>query len=311
MAGINRDSNSTMKWIINRSVNEPRPRERAAKPAAGQGGPETLEQRLSRELGQDYFTRTPPPLIKYDTEKLARRAKNEKLFKKLLKLYAQLPDVTCGDCGHVCCSDSPDFYLIEYLHAWRHIRYELQDPDIEARVLENALRWAFLKFVADDVFCPFLDGGKCLIYDVRPLNCRAWALEDDAYYESKAARARESVKTQQEYFESRGVRLLKPLEEFILPRCRDIQIHGHGHHLSEEEIREIDIETAFLHKTLVRPEEFRCINFHLHFPGHTALKTVPAAEFDSTRIAIALEYQDTGARTRLDAILAQYNGRLP
>jgi Fe-S-cluster containining protein len=309
--GINRDPNSTMKWIINRSVQEPRVRESAKQPGAGQGGPQTLEQRLARELGQDYFTRTPPPVIEYDTEKLARRARNDNLFRQLLKIYGRLPEVTCGDCGHVCCSDSPDMYLIEYLHVWRHIRYEMQDPDAEARILGRALQWAFLKFVAEDIFCPFLEEGRCAIYPVRPLNCRVWALEDEAYYLAKAERARESVKKQQEYFERHGVRLLKPLKEFILPRCRNIRIHGRDAHLTEEEIREIDIETAFLHKALVRPEEFRSINFHLHFPGIVALKRIPAGEFDEARIAIALEYQAGGASARLDALAQKYGGRLP
>jgi Fe-S-cluster containining protein len=309
--GINRDSNSTMKWTINQSTRAPKQKKVQAQPEAPQGEPQTLEQRLMRELGQAYFMGEPPLLITYDTAKWARRAKNEKLFKKLLKLYESLPAVTCGDCGHVCCSDSPDFYVLEYLHAWRHIRYELKNPDLEAGILHRALRWAFLKFVAEDVQCPFLSQGKCMIYDVRPLNCRAWALEDDAYYQAKAERARESVKKQQAYFEDNGVKLLKPLEEFILPRCREIQIHGHGAHLSEEQIREIDVEAAFLHKTLLTPEEFRSTNFHLHFPGHVALKKVDPADFDRTRLDIALEYQDNGSEKQLESILEQYGGQLP
>ena len=308
--GINRDPNSSMKWTINRGAREPRRPELEKRPAREGDAPPTLEQRLMRELGPAYFMGEAPPLIEYDTAKWARRAKNDKLFKRLMKLYASIPGVTCGDCGHVCCSDSPDFYVLEYLHAWRHIRYELKDPDLEAHILRRALRWAFLKFVAGDVFCPFLHDGRCVIYPVRPLNCRVWALEDDAYYEAKAARARESVKKQQAYFESHGVKLLKPLEEFVLPRCRDIEIHG-GRRFSEQEIRDIDMEVAFLHKSLLQPAQFRSINFHLHFPGHVALKAVAPGAFDDTRIRIALEFQDENSEKQLNEIMESYGGRLP
>ena len=77
------------------------------------------------------------------------------------------------------------------------------------------------------------------------------------------------------------------------------------------EIRTVDIEVAFLHKTLFKPEEFRALNFHLHVPGHVATKRVDPAMFDKTRVAIALEYQNSGMETQLDALRAQFGGRLP
>lgn len=262
-----------------------------------------------RELGPDFFLKKPPLIIAYDTKRLARRAKNEKLFAKLLKLYAPIPEVECGDCGHVCCRESPDFYLLEYLHAWRHIRHELAEPQLEARVLARALRWAFLSFIAPDVFCPFLDNGRCVIYPVRPFNCRVWALEEPEYYAAKAERAAAHVQRQEEFFQKHGVQLLKPMKEFILTRCENITIHGPR--MSEAGILAMDADIAFLHRPLIRPEEFRALNFHLHFPGHVALKRVDPLQFDQTRIRIALERQNNGTETELQRIIDSYEGLLP
>ena len=269
---------------------------------------QVLESRL-RELGPDFYLKKPPLLIDYDTARLQRRAKNEKLFNRLKKLYEAAPGVTCAGCGNVCCSASPDFYLLEYLHVWRHIRYDLKDPALEAGIAARAMRWAFLSFIQEDIYCPFLENGQCLIYPVRPFNCRVWAVEDQDYYETKAARARAHVQKQEEFFKRHGVKLLRPMDEFILPKCRDIQIHGER--MSEQDILAVDADIAFLHRTLIRPEEFRALNFHLHVPGHVALKRVPPLEFDATRVRIALERQEHGAEHELQQLIDSLEGRLP
>jgi Fe-S-cluster containining protein len=171
------------------------------------------------ELGPDYMLKEPPLLIEHDSARLQRRAKNEGFFRKLAKLYEPVPEVTCGACGRVCSSASPDFYFLEFLLAWRYIRYELDDPALESEIVARSVRWAFLSFIKKDIFCPFLFDGRCVIYGARPFNCRVWALEDDAYYERKAARAAAHVAKQQDFFTAHGVKTLKPMKEFILPRC--------------------------------------------------------------------------------------------
>ncbi len=262
-------------------------------------------------LGRDYLMKEPPPLIKYDTDRLARRAKNEKLFARLNAMYAPVPGVECGDCGNVCCSASPDFYLLEYLNVWRYIRYELADPELEAEILRRAARWAFLSFFSPDVFCPFLVDRKCVIYDVRPFNCRVWALEDDAYYESKAKRSGKHLAKLAAFFDENGLRTFKPLEQFVLPKCRSITVKGGDGPMSEEQIVEMDTDIALLHRVLIRPEEFRSINFHLHFPGHVVTAKLPLDRFDETRVAVAREYTEHGTEKILDGIVAGYDGKLP
>ena len=96
---------------------------------------------IASQLGSDYLLKSPPKLIEYDTAHLQRRAKNEGLFRKLQKFYEPVPEVTCGACGNVCCSASPDFYLLEYLNAWRFVRYELKDAAHEAEIVARSVRF--------------------------------------------------------------------------------------------------------------------------------------------------------------------------
>ncbi len=262
------------------------------------------------KLGRDFFLKEPPLLIKYDTERLQRRAKNEGLFRRLRRLYEPIPEVVCGSCGHVCCSASPDAYLLEYLNAWRFVRYELKDAALESEIVARAARWAFQTFFREGVFCPFLFDGRCVIYEARPFSCRVWALEEDTYYEKKAARAAENARRQEEFFARNGVRPMKPLAEFILPKCREIKICGAGP-IDEKFISGTDNEIALLHRTLIRPEEFRSLNFLLHLPGHIILKRIDPLKYDETKVAVAKELQESGGGNLLEELIARFGGRLP
>jgi len=268
------------------------------------------QEYIASRLGPDYILKEPPLLIEYDTAHLQRRAKNEGLFRKLNKLYEPIPEVTCGACGNVCCSASPDFYLLEYLNAWRFIKYELKDATLETEIVARSIRWAFQTFFKEDVYCPFLFDKRCAIYDARPFNCRVWALEEEAYYEKKAARASMNASRQEDFFASKGLRPLKPLAEFILPKCRDIKIHGGGP-LSEKFIVGIDNEVALLHRAILRPEQFRSLNFLVHFPGHIILKRLDPHRYDKTKIAVARELQEQKTENLLNGIIGLFEGRLP
>ncbi|MFA6451712.1 MAG: YkgJ family cysteine cluster protein [bacterium] len=271
---------------------------------------EESREYIASKLGPDYYLKDPPLLIEYDTARAQRKAKNEGLFRRLNKLYEPVPEVTCGQCGNVCCSASPDFYMLEYLNAWRFIRYELKDEALEAEIVARSVRWAFQTFFREDVRCPFLFDGKCVIYGARPFNCRVWALEDDAYYEKKAARAAANALKQEEFFERNGLRPLKPLAEFILPKCREIVVHGDGA-LTEKFIADIDNEVALLHRALLRPEQFRAMNFLVHFPGHIIMKQTDPLKYDETKVAVAKEFQDEGTENYLNAIISFFEGKLP
>ena len=265
---------------------------------------------ISSRMGPAFFENEAPPVFLYDTYRLQRKAKNEKLFRKLDAVYRRVPAVQCGPCGDVCCRESPDAYLLEYLYIWRHIRYTLADPELEKEILRRALEWTFLRCVKPDVYCPFLVDKKCVIYDVRPLNCRLWALEDEQYYAKKAARAGEQVEKQAEFFRKNGIEPAGAPARGVLPRCNNITVEGDRRY-TEDEIVSMDLDVAFLHLTLIPHEAFRSMNFHLHIPGHISTKKAEIQKFDALNLEIAREYSRTGASGTLQRFAASFEGCLP
>ena len=185
------------------------------------------------------------------------------------------------------------------------------DPALEAEITARAFRWAFLSLVKIDVYCPFLFDGRCVAHAARPLNCRVWGLEDAEWYERRAARARASLEKQREFFARHGVRMAAPPSELVLPKCENITLPPGSPPVTESLVNAVETEIAMLHRAFIRPEEFRSLNFYLHFPGHVALKKVPPAKYDETRIAVALETQMTGASPLLEKLVASCGGLLP
>jgi len=249
-------------------------------------------------------------LISYDTDTLQRRAKNEGLFKKIEKIYNKVPDAACSNCGDVCCIASPDFYLLEYLYAIRFIRYEIRDENFEVEILRRSLEWSFLNFFKKDVFCPFFMDGKCSIHQARPLNCRLWALEEVDFYEKKKSRALKSLKNQEKYFIENSLKPIKPLEEFILPKCKMIKTEN-GVRLTQEQIDALDREVDEAHSILVSGNEKKALNYYLHFSGHVLLKKVDPLKYDELKLSIIREYLSEGESSSLLNLLRGYDGRLP
>lgn len=49
-----------------------------------------------------------------------RRAKRQKLFASLARIYASFPETECENCAR-CCFESPGIFFIEYLHLMEEI----------------------------------------------------------------------------------------------------------------------------------------------------------------------------------------------
>ena len=82
-------------------------------------------------------------------------ANENRLFDKLNNIYKSLPSGDCSGCGN-CCMESVGTNLIEFINIYNYL--ENKKP------------------------CPFKDkDNRCMIYEVRPLNCRLfghWKKED-------------------------------------------------------------------------------------------------------------------------------------
>jgi len=271
---------------------------------------EKIFTEIARKMGPDFFNGTHPPVFQYDSYSLQRKAKNQKLFDRLSKIYRQIPSVKCGPCGDICCRESPDVYLLEYLYLWRYIRYELKDTVLEANIVRRSMDWAFLRYFKPGVFCPFLVEKKCVVYDARPLNCRLWALEKQDYYEKKAERARRQLNRQSEFYRQNDIDPAGITSQSVLPKCKNISVDENRSY-SEEEIVDMDLKVAFLHLTLIPHGAFRSLNFHLHFPGHVAMKMVDPAVFDSYCLKSAREFIDRRESATVQEMAASCKGKLP
>lgn len=99
------------------------------------------------------------------------------LFDKLNKVYSNLPSGDCTGCGN-CCMESVGINLIEFINIFEYLK---NNEKLRKKCLSKVLDYYFLEFTKKSA-CPFKDeDNRCLIYKVRPLNCRLfghWKKDD-------------------------------------------------------------------------------------------------------------------------------------
>ncbi|HSQ89535.1 YkgJ family cysteine cluster protein [Romboutsia sp.] len=103
--------------------------------------------------------------------------KQNKLFNKLNKIYSTLPSGDCTGCGN-CCMESVGINLIEFINIFEYLK---NNEELRKKCLSKVLDYYLLEFVQKNA-CPFKDEkNMCLIYEVRPLNCRLFGhwIKDD------------------------------------------------------------------------------------------------------------------------------------
>ena len=104
-------------------------------------------------------------------------ANENKLFDKLNSVYSTLPSGDCSGCGK-CCMESVGTNLIEFIIIFYYLESR---PEFKKKCLNMVIDYYFLEYIEKKP-CPFKDdNNRCMIYEVRPLNCRLfghWKKED-------------------------------------------------------------------------------------------------------------------------------------
>ena len=80
----------------------------------------------------------------------------------LLEIYSLIPEFECRDNCYECCG----------CHTWTYIEWKLITDWLRERGMEER----FAKSVFD--YCPYLENGKCAIYEVRPFVCRIYGVSE-------------------------------------------------------------------------------------------------------------------------------------
>lgn len=100
-----------------------------------------------------------------------------KLFDKLNKVYKSLPSGDCSGCGN-CCMESVGTNLVEFINIYNYLKGK---EELRKKCLSKVLDYYFLEYTKKSP-CPFKDEeNRCMIYEVRPLNCRLfghWKKDD-------------------------------------------------------------------------------------------------------------------------------------
>lgn len=104
-------------------------------------------------------------------------ANKNKLFNKLNQIYKDLPNGDCKGCGN-CCMESVGTNLVEFINIYNYLE---DKKELKSKCLDKVIDYYFLEYI-DKKPCPFKDEyNRCMIYEVRPLNCRLfghWKKED-------------------------------------------------------------------------------------------------------------------------------------
>ena len=100
-----------------------------------------------------------------------------KLLDKLNNVYKSLPNGNCSGCGN-CCMESVGINLIEFINIYNYLK---DKEELRNICLSKVLDYYFLEYTKKSP-CPFKDeDNRCMIYNVRPLNCRLfghWKKDD-------------------------------------------------------------------------------------------------------------------------------------
>ena len=146
-------------------------------------------------------------------ESLIQVAERDAYFQKLHEIYREIPSTTCKCCGD-CCRYGPRVYLTEYLHIFGAMK-EMR-PEEFRRIVKKSMRFGFLSLVDPSLGCPLLDEGKCILYENRSFNCRAWGHSSEEEYYLFIDKARKELESERDFW----------LNDFGIKIPESI-VHGH------------------------------------------------------------------------------------
>jgi Fe-S-cluster containining protein len=135
----------------------------------------------------------------------------------LSDIYARIPSGDCSGCA-ACCIESVNTSFAEFINILMFMGR--LDEETKAGIVRRSIGF-YENELSTPMDCPFLsDGKRCLIHEVRPLECRMFgSMEKDGYesdYESVLKENMESSRAFEEYY---GFPLPEDVVRRKLPHC--------------------------------------------------------------------------------------------
>ena len=146
-----------------------------------------------------------------------------KLIDKLNEIYNTLPGGYCSGCGK-CCNESVGINLIEFINIYNYL---IDKDKLRKESLDRILDYYFLEYT-EKKSCPFRDeNNRCLIYEVRPLNCRLfghWKKDD---YNKNLDNVTQRNKDYQVFMKNKyGFDISDEVVNFKIKYCEDFKPHN-------------------------------------------------------------------------------------
>ncbi|MGL5694923.1 MAG: YkgJ family cysteine cluster protein [Peptostreptococcaceae bacterium] len=147
-------------------------------------------------------------------------ANENELFNKLNNVYKTLPSGDCTGCGK-CCMESVGINLVEFLNIYNYLK---DKESLRRKSLDRIIDYYFLEY-SHKRCCPFRDeNNRCLIYEVRPLNCRLfghWKKED---YNKNLSNVNQRNKEYKEYMKEKyEFEISEEVVNFKIKYCEDFK----------------------------------------------------------------------------------------
>ena len=147
-------------------------------------------------------------------------ADKNKLFDKLNDIYKSVPSGDCTGCGK-CCMESVGINLVEFLNIYKYL---MNKDNLRKQSLSRILDYYFLEYT-EKRCCPFRDeNNRCLIYEVRPLNCRLFGhWKKDDYNNNLNNVTKRNIEYQEYMKKEYGFDISDEVVNFKIKYCEDFK----------------------------------------------------------------------------------------
>ena len=227
-------------------------------------------------------------------------------FQRLQDIYREIPQTICQCCGE-CCRHGPRVYMTEYLHIYRAMKNMSHDKF--SQIVKKTIRYGFLSLVDTSLTCPFLEGGKCIIYDHRAFNCRTWGHSSEEEYYFYIKKARKELESERDFWLNHfEIQIPDSIVHGHKTFCTDMKLTGTAQ-LTTEKRKLLEgkierLENLFIQESMV-PDEGEV----LELPLFICFTFIGSARFFNSRPRVMKEYLENGNTGYLEELITiHFNG---